>query len=155
MEGSTPERSPAASLLAVPVATRRATLKPAIRSICGRQCGNVGTLLSRNRKCGNAGFLLRSIGAKANGPEEPIPTRPFKAVSLLVDGRGARLAHHLVLRAGGAGTADGADDAAVLDQRDAAARGDDVVERSDEFEVRLLHRVLEHLGRPAILHRDG
>src|ERR1700726_1630181 len=47
---------------------------------------------------------------------------------LFIDRGGAGLAHHLVLGSGAARAADRADDPVVLDQRNAAARSDDVVE---------------------------
>ncbi len=57
------------------------------------------------------------------------------------------------MRAGAAGAADGTDDLAVLDQRNAAPRGDHVIERRDIHKTGLLDGVLEGLGRAAISRR--
>src|SRR5580700_7015670 len=73
---------------------------------------------------------------------------------LLVDGCRAHGADRLILGAGAARAPDGANDLAVLDQWDAAARGNDIVERHDVFEVRLLDGILEGLGGPAVLGRS-
>src|SRR6202011_5763801 len=72
---------------------------------------------------------------------------------LFIDRGGAGHAAHLVLRAGAARAADRADDLAVLDQRNSAARADHVVQRHEVVEPGLLYALLEHLGRPAILRR--
>src|SRR5262249_41044857 len=58
------------------------------------------------------------LTCSANGAELD---RRRRATRLLVDEGRSRRADHLVLGPGAAGTADGADDLAVLDQRDAAA----------------------------------
>src|SRR5262252_8607603 len=71
--------------------------------------------------------------AAAGGAEDPYCSGGW----LLVDERRTGGADHLVLRAGAAGAADGADDLAVLDQRNAAARGDHVIEGHDVFQVDL------------------
>src|ERR1700728_2309752 len=73
----------------------------------------------------------------------------------LVDRRRGGGARHLVLRAGAAGAADGTDDLAVLDQGDAATRGDDIVKRQHVVVARLLYCVFEGLGRPPKLHRGA
>src|SRR5580693_7601099 len=74
---------------------------------------------------------------------------------LLVDRARRRGAGRLILRAGAAGAADGADDLAAFDQRNAAARSDDVVKREDVIEAELLHDILERLGRAAVARRDS
>src|SRR5687768_10365238 len=74
---------------------------------------------------------------------------------LLVDGRRTDGAYHVILRPGRARTSDRADDLAVLHQRDAAARGDHVIERYDVFGVAKLDGVLEGLGRPAEFYRGA
>src|SRR5512146_1062923 len=68
------------------------------------------------------------------------------AGAVLLDGCGARLAHDFILRTGAAGTADCADQLAALYKRNAAARGNDVIERGDIVQVVELDRVLEGLG---------
>src|SRR5580693_7352792 len=67
---------------------------------------------------------------------------------LFVDRRRGGAADDLVLRSGGAGAADGADELAVFDQRDTAARGHNVVEGRNVGDAPL-HRVLEEPRRPA------
>src|SRR6266446_6774333 len=96
----------------------------------------------------SAAPLTRSV----NGAELD---RPLRATRLLVDERRTRRADHLILRPGAARATDGADDLAVLDQRDASPRRDDVIEAQDVFEIELLHHVLEHLGRTAELDRGA
>jgi len=54
-----------------------------------------------------------------------------RLAALFADRRDARRACDLVLRARGAGTADRADQLVVLDQRNAAARAHDIVDRQD------------------------
>src|SRR6202023_558286 len=68
---------------------------------------------------------------------------------LLVDRARRRGAGRLVLRAGAAGATDGADQLAALDQRNAAARSNDVVEGEDVVEAELLHGVFECFRRAA------
>ena len=103
----------------------------------------------RPRPCGRPGRQAARDGA-GGAPRECGSGR-----RLLPDRGRAGRARDLVLRAGAAGAADAADDPAVLDQRDAAARGDDVVERQDVLVVRLLQGVLEHPGRPPELDRGA
>src|SRR5271155_171705 len=71
------------------------------------------------------------------------------AATLFVDRRRGGRARDLVLRAGGAGTADRADQLAVLDQRDAAARAHDIVDRQHIFVIIFLDCVFEDFGRAA------
>jgi hypothetical protein len=69
--------------------------------------------------CGSVGPVASKTGARRAG---------VRLTRLFVDeGRSGR-ADGLILRPGASGTADGADDLSVLDQRDAAPRRDDVVE---------------------------
>src|SRR6266481_2385675 len=64
----------------------------------------------------------------------------------LFDGRGAHFAGHFVLRTRAAGTPDRADQFPALHERDAAARGDDTIDRHDVVEIVLLNGILERLG---------
>src|SRR5262249_23939176 len=96
--------------------------------------------------------LAAPLTCPANGVE--LDGR-LRLTRLLVDERRSRRADHLVLRSGAPRTADGADDLAVRDQRDAAPRRDDVIEAQDVFEIKLLHHVLEDLGRTAVLGRGA
>src|SRR5262249_28834621 len=103
----------------------------------------------------------------SDGPRLRRPDRPtepnsivacgqtLRATRLLVDERRTCVADHLILRPGAARTTDSADDLAVLDQRDAAPRRDDVIEAQDVFEIELLHHVLEDLGRTAVFGRGA
>src|SRR5580692_8697157 len=89
-------------------------------------------------------------------PPSPIhSTMPPNAGDLLrlIDRGRSGHAEHLVLRAGSAGTTDSADDLAVLDQRNAATRGDRIVERHDVIEAEFLHRVLEGACRTPVSRR--
>src|SRR6185437_7541322 len=61
---------------------------------------------------------------------------------------GAGLAGDAILRAGAAAAADGADELAVLDQREAAFRRNDAVQEGD-IAMAALDGVEEHLGRAA------
>src|SRR6202011_5094765 len=88
------------------------------------------------------------------GPAAALAFRSAARRELLVDQARTGRADHFVLRAGTAGTADGADDLAAVDQRNAAARGDDVIERQQVVEAELLHRILEGLCWAAISRRD-
>src|SRR5580704_17615611 len=67
--------------------------------------------------------------------------------SLFADRRRAGRARDLVLRAHAAGTADRADQFAVLDQRNAAARAHDVVDRQDIFIIIFLNCLFEGFRR--------
>src|SRR6266566_5423654 len=96
----------------------------------------------------SAAPLTRSV----NGAELD---RPLRRTRLLVDERRTRRADHLILRPGAPRATDGADDLAVLDQRDASPRRDDIIEAQDVFEIELLHHVLEDLGRTAELDRGA
>src|SRR5205807_10597475 len=69
------------------------------------------------------------------------PTR--RSSDLLHYGVGARLADNFVLRAGAAGAADGTDELPVVDDRDATARGADVVEGEQIMQVTFLYAILE------------
>src|SRR5579862_7162488 len=73
----------------------------------------------------------------------------------LVHSIGGGGAGRLILRTGAAGAADCADDLAVVDQRYAAARRDDVIERQDVVESELRHRVLERPCRAAVPRCDA
>src|SRR5207253_11076056 len=68
----------------------------------------------------------------------------YRGIRLTLHHRvGTRFADDLVLRAGAAGAADGAADLAVVDDQDAAARGDHVVEGQQVMQVALLDAALE------------
>src|SRR5262245_35291843 len=66
---------------------------------------------------------------------------------LLVDRRGTRRADNLVLRAGAARATDSTNDPAILNQRNAPARGNDVIERHDVLDVRFLNSIFKNAGR--------
>src|SRR5579872_2002777 len=72
---------------------------------------------------------------------------------LSVDRRRADHARGLVLRARATGAADRADELAVLDQGNSAARGDDVVEGQEILVIILLNALFEGFGRTAIFDR--
>src|SRR5260370_41807302 len=72
----------------------------------------------------SAAPLTRSV----NGAELDRPR-------LLVGERRTRRADHLILRPGAPRATDGRYDLAVLDQRDASPRRDDVIEGQDGFEI--------------------
>jgi hypothetical protein len=63
----------------------------------------------------------------------------------LVDHRRSSLADNLVLRIRSSRTTDCADNRAPIDQRDAASRGDDSIEREQIVEMQKLNTVLELL----------
>src|SRR6266702_5909938 len=76
-------------------------------------------------------------------------TAPFRfRRKSLLDGRGARLANDLVLRAGPARAAYGADQLSALQERNPAAGTNYAVER-DEVVVAALYPGFERLGLPA------
>lgn len=78
------------------------------------------------------------------------PPGSLKARCLLIDRTGRSTAHGLVLRTSAARTAEGSDDPAALDQRNAAARADHIVECQQIIEPRFLHTVFKCMTRTSI-----
>ena len=64
----------------------------------------------------------------------------------LVDYRRARHAYRLILRTGAPGTANGADDLAVFNDRNAATPGDHIIDTKKVLEIEVLHGVFKSLG---------
>jgi hypothetical protein len=80
--------------------------------------------------------------------------RSTRETFLFVDRSRRYVAEKFVLRSGGTGATDCADDLAAIDKRYAATRCNDVIQRQDVIEPEFLHCILERTRRAAVRRSD-
>src|SRR4029077_18165513 len=91
-------------------------------------------------------WVLRSLGNRTIALDGFSRFGLFAARGGFVDYRGTRLADDLVLGIRAPGDADCANDRAIFNQWNAAARGDDSIEREQIVELHEIDTVFEDLG---------